>query len=328
MSIISIDPEATLEAARHLVDLAQLIQDYLDSTHQSVDGMYAAGNAGHYMAAFEQDSSYFRQQALSAQSTLEALAHQLQATVAMFTETDVTSAGFFDGGEALPQTGPHQTGPTFDPRDAEGEKYLAAAQAAGIDPILFGMIIKNEWNHRAYENVIPFFMTQLDSDFSYGVGQIQGATAVTVITSDPERFPEDEYPQLYIDGALSQDRVEWELFVNEEFNLAVASYYVADIQQNFSDSLVQMGLRVSDVPVAGSIMITQEQYDQMTAIMYRQGPDRIINNLLTLYQTPEDRYEAIVNTISAESVHVNNVFSNREHVENVLGVEYDHEQDE
>ena len=95
MSTISINIEATLDAARELFSLADFIEEHLNRVRQVTDSMYAAGNTGRYMQAFEQDNNYFQQRGRALQQRIAELARDLQNTAAAFGEADATSAGYF-----------------------------------------------------------------------------------------------------------------------------------------------------------------------------------------------------------------------------------------
>ncbi len=215
--------------------------------------------------------------------------------------------------------------PVFEPTNPEGQRYLRLAQAASIDPIVFGMIIRSEWESKAYEHLVPFAPTLSDIDYSYGLGQIQGPTAMEVINNHPDDFgPNGDYWYLYIGGEINQNRVKWYLFTDENFNLLIASYYVADNQSAFDQALETRDIIVSDTPVEGQVAITQEQYNQSMAYMYNAGPSLLVGNLNTVYDNPDEAFDAIVRTLSADQnrQNIENVFGTREYVEGVLGVRW------
>lgn len=205
---------------------------------------------------------------------------------------------------------------------AEGQEYIDATEQVtdaypNVDPVLLGMIVRNEWNHRSGENAIPFFMQQNDPDFSYGAGQIKGSTAVAIIEQHPELF--DDYDQIFVDGEVDKGKVEWELFVNKPFNLRVAALLVGQYGAQLESGFGAAGIAITDTPQPGELSITPLQRDQLIAIMYNEGPNNI--NTALADKSPAEIIEYINNKIAANQSQITNVWSNETHIETQVGTE-------
>lgn len=212
---------------------------------------------------------------------------------------------------------------------AEGQEYIDATEQVtdaypNVDPVLLGMIVRNEWNHRGYENAETISVVRLLAALSggtpsFGVAQIQGGTAVEIISQHPELFTESDYSQLYIDGNLDQGRVEWELYVNKEFSLKVAALLVGEYGTQLESGFAAAGITITDTPQPGELSITPLQRDQLIAIMYNEGPGNVYNALAD--RSPEALIEYINTKIDAYETHITNVWSNQDHVETQVGTE-------
>ncbi|MCK6580635.1 MAG: hypothetical protein L6Q98_21295 [Anaerolineae bacterium] len=203
-----------------------------------------------------------------------------------------------------------------------GRKYLDAVDrvrtAVGdVDPVLFGMIVQNEWNHRAYENALPFFAIRaLGNPPSFGVAQIQSGTAIGVINQYPELFA--TYPQIIgSNGEPNEFAIQWELFVNEDFNLLVGAAIVGDTRNDLINALANRGIDVSDLPVEDSITVTNDQLNRLTVIAYNEGIDRYLTFIREL-ETSESILQRISDNII---VHDQDdiVYSQRRYIEEQVG---------
>ncbi|MCC7205721.1 MAG: hypothetical protein IT323_00345 [Anaerolineae bacterium] len=203
--------------------------------------------------------------------------------------------------------------------NADGQKYVDAAEAAGIDPVLLGMIARNEWQNRQWTRVFPFVVTQLKPDYSYGFAQVQRGLAVDIVSKHPELFT--EYPQLYIEGQLDEGRVSWESFVNVDFNLRLAALRIRDLETMITRDVVALGFEITD-SYCGENTLSSEDISKLVAVAYNQpwnvGDSNDLYSRIRSWETMEERRAAVLRTMDID--HVQNVWGNKSIIESEIGV--------
>jgi hypothetical protein len=184
---------------------------------------------------------------------------------------------------------------------AEGLRSIA--QEAGIDPVLLGAIVQNEYSVSHFERSISLGLAGIFGIESFGIAQIQTRTAVRVLENYPNVF-EDFTDGEEIKSVLHEDPV---------FSLRVAAFYIADLRQKIlhdlmheekGDQAVRIALGSGDCLSEETCTISERQLEELIILAYNQGWEAtskrgVLDLLRTNRSGTMDWYRGILNTIEA-----------------------------